>query len=139
MSVNIAVEVEKKVKAIDKEMKHRSAKATRALKNAELRVMRGARGGASYSKPFRRSSYTASAPGEPPAVRTGNLRNSLMSSVETEDNGFLSLTVKTKTDVHYAGYLEHGTSKMAARPYVDKIKKEALPELKTIYGAAYNV
>lgn len=53
--------------------------------------------------------------------------------------GALSVKVAIETDTHYAGYLEHGTSKMAARPYVEKIKQKAEPEIKSIFGAPYNV
>jgi len=34
----------------------------------------------------------------------------------------------------YAGYLEHGTRKMAARPYVEKIKQTALPNITAIFA-----
>lgn len=138
MSLSIKVEVEKKVKAIDKEMKARAVKGTLALKNAELRVLRGQRGGRKYKKSFKGSHYTASAPGEPPAVRTGNLRSSFRPIAEKKESD-LSVTIGIETQVEYAGYLEHGTKKMAARPYVEKIKQEALPEIKQIYGEPYNV
>ena len=134
MSVpDIIVEVAKKVTAIGQEMKSRATRGSRALKNAELQVLRGQRGGRSYKKSFKNSSYTASAPGEPPAVRSGKLRSSFR-PVAGSSGG-----VAIETDTHYAGYLEHGTSKMAARPYVEKIKQKAEPEIKSIFGAPYNV
>lgn len=145
MSVpDISVEVAKKVTAIGKEMKYRALKGSRALKNAELQVLRGQRGGRSYKKSFKKSSYTASAPGEPPAVRSGKLRSSFRPLARTYGGssafgGAASVTVSIETDTHYAGYLEHGTSKMAARPYVEKIKQKAEPEIKSIFGAPYNV
>ena len=37
----------------------------------------------------------------------------------------------------YAGYLENGTKKMAARPFVDKIKEKATPEIEKIYKEPY--
>ena len=62
MSVpDISVEVAKKVTAIGQEMKSRATRGSRALKNAELQVLRGQRGGRSYKKSFKNSSYTASA------------------------------------------------------------------------------
>jgi hypothetical protein len=42
--------------------------------------------------------------------------------------------------MYYSGYLEHGThnkdesQRMAARPYVDKIKENAMPEVRRIFG-----
>ena len=139
MSVpDISVEVAKKVTAIGQEMKSRATRGSRALKNVELQVLRGQRGGRSYKKSFKKSSYTASAPGEPPAVRSGKLRSSFR-PVAGSSGGALSVKVAIETDTHYAGYLEHGTSKTAARPYVEKIKQKAEPEIKSIFGAPYNV
>ena len=140
MSMDITLEVEKKVKAIGKEMQARAAKGTLALKNAELKVLRGQRGGRVYRRPNRKTTYTASAPGEPPAVRTGNLRSSFRPIAKAETaSGDLSVNIGIETSVAYARYLEDGTSKMARRPYVEKIKEEALPELKKIYGQSYSV
>ena len=34
-------------------------------------------------------------------------------------------------------YLENGTKKMAARPFVDKIKEKATPEIEKIYKEPY--
>lgn len=47
------------------------------------------------------------------AVDTGNLLNSIATVVE--DRG---LTAFVGTAVHYAPYIEYGTYKMAARPYL---------------------
>lgn len=53
MSVpDISVEVAKKVTAIGQEMKSRATRGSRALKNAELQVLRGQRGGRSYKMLF---------------------------------------------------------------------------------------
>ena len=55
MSVpDISVEVAKKVTAIGQEMKSRATRGSRALKNAELQVLRGQRGGRSYKKSFKK-------------------------------------------------------------------------------------
>ena len=60
MSVpDISVEVAKKVTAIGQEMKSRATRGSRALKNAELQVLRGQRGGRSYTKSFKKSRYKA--------------------------------------------------------------------------------
>ena len=142
MSIDISMVVDKKITQIGNEMKQRATKGARALKNAELRVLRGQRSGMTYKKAYKKTSYTASAPGEPPAVRTGKLRSSFRDVSKTYDNPFggaADVTIAIETDTHYAGYLENGTNKMAARPYVEKIKQEALPEIQQIYGAPYNV
>ena len=50
-------------------------------------------------------------------------------------------TFKTEEDkqlyeerMHYSGYPEYGTSKMAARPYVEKIKETAMPEILALFS-----
>jgi len=58
-------------------------------------------------------SHTASAPGQPPAVDTGTLRGSIQ--VEEPVTPTQAI-IATHTD--YAEFLEFGTSRMAARPYM---------------------
>ena len=58
-------------------------RAVNAIRNAELEVLRGKRSGRVYRKPHTKSHYTASAPGEPPARRTGNLRLNWNGTVES--------------------------------------------------------
>ncbi|MEZ5421850.1 MAG: HK97 gp10 family phage protein [Pyrinomonadaceae bacterium] len=67
--------------------------------------------------------HTASAPGESPAVDSGNLTGSI-SIIRAS-----SLEAKIGTPVEYALYLEHGTSRMAARPLWEKTARESLPTL----------
>jgi hypothetical protein len=38
-----------------------------------------------------------------------------------------------ESGMNYAGYLEKGTRKMAARPFVDKIGEKAKPKILQIY------
>jgi HK97 gp10 family phage protein len=57
-------------------------------------------------------SHTASAPGEPPAVDTGFLRNSIQVDEVTPNEAIIA----PHTD--YAEHVEFGTSRMAARPYM---------------------
>lgn len=59
--------------------------------------------------------HQASAPGEPPASRTGNLLNSFQIQV-TETATMV--TVSVGNTARYANFLEFGTRKMAARPFM---------------------
>ena len=71
-----------------------------------------------------------SAPGSPPGVRSGNLRRNW----NFASTGFgADLVVGIQSGMHYSGYLETGTKKMAARPYVEKIKETALPHIIPIF------
>ena len=66
------------VESINEDVKHqlegRTYRASNELRNAALLVLRGQRGGRRYRVPGTKRYYTASAPGEPPAVRTGAFR-----------------------------------------------------------------
>ena len=139
MSIDISAEASRKVKRIGNEMRSRLPRANRELKNTELRVLRGQRGGRRYKMPHKRSTYTASAPGEPPAVRTGKLRSSFREVASGGSSSSLSVTAAIETDTNYARYLDEGTRKMAARPFKEKIKEEALPGIKKLFGEPYNV
>lgn len=56
-----------------------------------------------------------SSPGQPPSVRTGRLRGSITWRVGVDA---LSPYVDVGSAVTYAAYVELGTSRMAARPYL---------------------
>lgn len=118
----------------------RGTQALNALRNAELEVFKGQRSGKVYRKPHtKRATYTASAPGEPPARRTGNLRlhwNGKVKQESTTGNG-VTITIELESQEPYAGILEHGSRKMAPRPFVEKIKEKATPEIKKIYNKPY--
>lgn len=96
--------------------------------------------GRTYRKPHSKATYTASAPGEPPARRTGNLRMHWNGQVKSEGStagGGVQIIAELESQEKYAGYLENGTKKMAARPFVDKIKEKATPEIEKIYKEPY--
>lgn len=99
------------------------------LRNSALKILGGQRGGRVYTKPNSSSTYTASAPGSPPAVRTGMLRMSWSPSA-SGSSGAYKATITS--GAHYAGYLEDGTSKMAARPFKQKIIDDAKPKIEQI-------
>ncbi len=81
----------------------------------------GAKSGKRYGK------HIASAPGESPAVDSSNYINSLHTIIAAN-----RLEAKVGTPLDYPLFLEYGTSKMAARPVVEKTAKESLPTLENI-------
>lgn len=105
------------------------------LLRAEREILTGTRHGRVYRVPYRRNTfYTASASGEAPAERTGMLRWSWTKivTVSRSINGRIVLTPSITTEIPYAGYLEHGTSRMASRPFERKIVNRAKPEIDRI-------
>jgi len=125
---------------INRKVASRGARAVNALRNAELDVLKGQRSGKKYRKPHtKKATYIASAPGEPPARRTGNLRLHWSGDVSSRgnSNGGIVLDVTLESQEKYAPYLENGHGKVAARPFVDKIKEKAEPEVKKIFSEPY--
>ncbi len=159
MNIKIKPEIDKIVDQINHEAKSRAFRAANELRNAALNVLRGQRSGRVYKRPFSSSRYTASAPGEPPAVRSGDLRRSWRQKTASESTG-KGLTVKPAitTDVKYAPILEDGydgevekdikkkdgTTKtikyhltIKPRPFEEPIIDAAKPKIKAIYSEPY--
>ena len=119
--------------------KSRGYRAANVLRSASLEVLRGQRGGKIYRKPFtKKATYQASAPGEPPAVRSGTLRRSWQPRAQSEKEGG-SVTVHPAiwTDVKYAPILQEGSPKMEPRPFEEPIIEKAKPENEAIFGQPY--
>lgn len=136
----VRVKVKEQVADINRQALSRGTRAVNALRTAELEVLKGQRGGKTYRKAYtKKATYTASAPGEPPARRTGALRLHWNGNVKTSDsgNGKKQVIAELESGEKYASMLEEGTTKMAPRPFVEKIKEEAMPEIQRIYSESY--
>ena len=135
----IRATVKDQVTNINRKVVSRGVRAVNAIRNAELEVLKGQRSGRVYRKPHSKATYTASAPGEPPARRTGNLRMHWNGQVKSENSsgGGVAIIAELESQEPYAGILEYGSSKMAARPFTEKIKEKAMPEIQRIYGEPY--
>ena len=131
----------KDIKAdVNRKVASRGARAVNALRNAELEVLKGQRSGKRYRKPHTKTAtYIASAPGEAPARRTGNLRLHWSGDVSTSgnSNGGMALDVTLESQEKYAAFLENGHGNVAARPFVDRIKEKAEPEIAKIFMEPY--
>lgn len=73
--------------------------------------------------------HRASAPGESPAIDSGNLAGSITMIFPS------TLEAKVGTPVEYALYLEEGTGRMQPRPLWQKTADEALPTLENLLKA----
>ena len=130
---NLSIVVHSVVDNVDNEILSRGYRAANALRNAELEVLNGQGGGRIYKKPGG-GTYQASAPGQPPARRSGHLREAWSMNVS---GGSGACHIELTSNTFYAGYLEHGTRKMAPRPFVDRIAQKAKPEIIGIYSEPY--
>lgn len=138
-SGRLKIAVDDTVKKVNREAASRGTRAVNAIRNAELEVLRGKRSGRVYRKPHTKSHYTASAPGEPPARRTGNLRLNWNGTVESSSTGSgLRVTAVLESRERYSTYLENGTRRMAPRPFKQPISEKAMPEIERIYHEKYD-
>lgn len=131
------------LKGLQKEVSQRTYRASNELRNASLYVLRGKRSGKIYRVPNTGKTYKASAPGEPPAVRTGAFRLSWGTHVHVEKKGVHFRAATAIESKERAGgkllgeILENGTGKMKPRPYKQAIVDRALPKVKEIYKKPY--
>lgn len=92
--------------------------ATKIRTTAVELVQRGPKTGKTYGN------HQASAPGEAPATDTGSLAGSI--KIRKGEEG----TWYVVAGVAYASYLEFGTERMEARPFMTPAFVEAIPSLK---------
>ena len=138
-SGRLKIAVDDTVKKVNREAASRGMRAVNAIRNAELEVLSGKRSGRVYRKPHTKSHYTASAPGEPPARRTGNLRLNWNGTVESSSTGSgLRVTAVLESQERYSTYIENGTRRMAPRPFKQPISEKAMPEIERIYHEKYD-
>lgn len=78
-----------------------------------VKILRGSRSGRIYRVPGTQRMYQASAPGEAPASRLGDLRTSYKFIIHRSE-------ALIGSPLHYARSLEFGTRKMAKRPHLKK-------------------
>ena len=141
-----------------REVKARAFRTSNELQNQLNNVMRGERHGRRYKVPgtYKRQKdpvtgkmrngvyYTASAPGEPPAVRTGAFRASWHRRTYAEELDGHNFNVHgvTESDLHVGKHLlgdilDEGTGRMAPRPYKQRVIDAAMPKIQKIYTEPY--
>ena len=160
---DVSAQIESTIREINSKitlgMRARAYSAANELRNASQEVLRGQRSGRRYKVPgtFRRQRdktdgkmkrgryYTASAPGEPPAVRTGAFRlgwqperKVLHRGQDVTIRAYIKNDVRTDNGKYLLGeILEDGSSRMAPRPHHERIKEKALPRIVRIYKRPY--
>lgn len=114
--------VREAVREVNQKTMSKAVRVSNALRNSAIEVL---------------TNPSPSAPGNPPGVRSGFLRRAWKTGVRfnggSSDSG-ISITAYADAKAPYAGYLEEGTSKMAARPFVDPILTDVEPEVESIFS-----
>ena len=130
IEIELNTHFQEAIKAIEDHARERMEEAINEVRNETLETLSGNRSGRTYYVPGTHKTYTASAPGEPPAVATGHLRQNIDKGVELEDTQVVGY-VGTKDD--YGPMLEFGTKKMAPRPWLRISFEKSETKIKQIF------
>lgn len=146
-ALELEYKVEKITESVSRQMESRGVRATNELMNAKNTVLRGQRSGRRYRVPHTRRYYTASAPGEVPAQRTGQFRAkwdsksySTGSAHSKEVHSEIESNVRTAGGKYVLGQLlEEGSpgGQLSPRPYQEKIIDTAKTNIVKIYETPY--
>ena len=131
-SIKFKLNTTELMKSLDQTAPKRMMEATNELRNTVLETLSGNRSGRTYFVHGTKKSYTASSPGPPPeapAQATGQLRQSVKSSVEGKGRSVLG---KVKAEAKHALPLEFGTKNMAARPFMKPSFDKSLDAIRRI-------
>jgi len=90
--------------------------------------------GAYYRIPGRKRLHRASAPGQPPANRTGKLRE----SVGFEVKGSSDMRFGVRTDVNYGKFLERGTKIMSKSEFLIRSINENQKDIENYFNGNVN-
>lgn len=161
MNVKVQVPLDADLREIADKIQHqmesRAVRASYELYNSSQLILRGQRSGRRYKIPgtYKRQRdpsdgkmkngryYTASAPGEPPAVRTGAFRMSWQPYARKVYGVYFSRiesNLRVDNGKHNLGQiLEEGTRRMAPRPFEERIIKHAENRINRIYSEPYDI
>jgi len=129
--VKVVFHNDKVIKAIESSASKRMLGAVNAVRNQALETLSGHRTGKTYRVPGTKKTYTASAPGEPPAQATGELRQSIAYNIETEGKTVIG---KVGTDKIQGKMTEYGTRHMKPRPWLRVSFEKTSGKIKSIFG-----
>ena len=128
--------VDEIVNNIDKAKYEKLLAASEFARNRLIEKLSGNRSGREYTVPGTSTTYTASAPGEAPASRTGQLRGSIEYEI-TRDNTYIG------TPLEYGLYLEKGSYNpvtgaiLYPRPWLKTTLSENQKAIQNILGSEW--
>jgi HK97 gp10 family phage protein len=95
------------------------------MNTAKQSIQQSSSSGVTYEKYNPRRTHTASSAGNPPNTDTGFLVSNIHAVIDPDRLGG---SVESRAD--YSGFLEFGTSKMKARPYLQPALEENKPKIR---------
>lgn len=110
----------------------RGMRATMLTAEATLKIILSQPGTGRIYPRGKQAVHQASAPGEPPAVDTGRLRNSIQTEIFRAPG---EVTGRVSANTEYAAALELGTEKIKKRPYLSRLITEHAARLMAAFQA----
>ncbi len=117
------------IKQMDTIAEKRMFAATQRVRTEVLKTLSGERSGREYTVPGTAVKYTASAPGEPPAVMTSQLRESVTDIVFEKNK---TVYGQVGTPLEKGLFLEYGTIQIKPRPWLEPSFKASADDVKRI-------
>ena len=129
-AAQLEIEVSRVVFEVNQAALSRATRGLNIMRNTALEVLGKDGSGRRYGK------HIASAPGEAPAPDKGNLRDKWQEQSLAAPSGKgkgIRVTMRMKSKMPYAKYLDPGTRYIAQRPYVKPIEDKARPEVEALF------
>lgn len=126
----LEIAVKKHVQDITKSAVSRATRGLNIMRNTALEVLAQETHGRVYRYGI------ASTPGATPNPQTGNLRKNwqTLPTAVGSNGGGVTIKMRIRSDMFYAIFLDKGTSKMAARPFRDKIAQKSKPKIAQLFS-----
>ena len=116
------------IKDYTADMRRLVGRAANLVRNTAVdSINQGAKSGVVYEKYNPRRTHQASAAGQPPATDTGFLVNNIFTNIDADGLG-----ASVESRAAYSSFLEFGTSKMAARPFMQPALEENRPRIQRL-------
>ena len=132
VEVRLTFHTREVIKSIEDAAAKRMSEATQAVhKTVVEETLSGDRSGRTYKVPGTQRTYIASAPGEPPATATAELRQSIKTEVKGEGKKVVGMV---GTDKIQGLMTEFGTVNMEARPWLRISFEKSMDKVKSIFG-----
>jgi phage gpG-like protein len=127
------VRPEELIQQIDDSIQKRMTAAVNVVKLEAIQLLSQQGTGRQYRVPGTKDTwYTASSPGMPPAVATGDLKRSI--DVDVSDDGFIG---EVGTSKDYGMMLQFGTRNILPRPWLDVAFNNSLYQIVNIFSTAW--
>jgi len=127
------VRPEELIQQIDDSIQKRMTAAVNVVKTEAIQLLSQQGTGRQYRVPGTKDTwYTASSPGQPPAVATGDLKWSIDTNVSGD-----GLIGEVGTDIDHGMMLQFGTRNILPRPWLDVAFNNSLYQIVNIFSTAW--